>query len=148
MDKIIVRAPQINESIVLTKLILRSKAHWGYSKDFMKSVEKELSVNETYLKNAIAFVAESEGKIIGFVGLSLKRDEIEFLFIDPDYIGKGVGKILWDKIISKSQSVGIRSFKILSDPDAQPFYEKMGAKQIGMAKSSVRMLPLLEYTLN
>jgi len=148
MDKITVRKPQMSEADVLTKLILRSKAHWGYSKEFMKSVERELTVTESYLENAVAFIAESENQIVGVVGLSIERDEIEFLFVDPVYIGKGVGNILWDKIVSEGKSIGIRSFKILSDPDAQPFYEKMGAKQIGMARSSVRMLPLLQFTFD
>lgn len=147
MKSVFIRHPKESEALVLTKLILRSKAYWGYSEEFLKSVEKELTVTEHYLKNAVAFVAELDSKIVGIVGLSLKKDELEFLFIEPDYIGKGLGKLLWNKFLSEIRSQGITSFKILSDPGAEPFYQRMGAKRIGMAKSSVRMLPLLEFAV-
>jgi predicted N-acetyltransferase YhbS len=142
-----IRSPETEEAAILTKLILRSKAHWGYSEEFMKSVEKELTITGDYLKTAVVFVAEQKGNIVGIVGLSAKRDEMEFLFVDPDFMGQGIGRLLWEKIADESRRLEIPSFKILSDPGAEPFYLKMGAKRIGMARSSVRMLPLMEFSL-
>jgi GNAT superfamily N-acetyltransferase len=147
MENVFIRRPMQGEAYVLTSLVLRSKAYWGYSKEFLGSVERELTITEDYLKNAVAFIAESNCQPVGIVGLSLKRDELEFLFIDPEHIGKGVGKILWDRFVLELHALDIRSFKILSDPGAESFYQKMGAKRIGMAMSSVRMLPLLEFAI-
>lgn len=139
------KPPYENETALLTDLILRSKGYWGYTPDFLKSVEKELTVTQDYFKNAISFVLQYRDEVVGIVGLSIKKDELEFLFVEPTYIGKGFGRLLWEKILSEIQTKGIKSFKILSDPGAETFYLKMGAKRIGMAKSSVRMLPLLEF---
>lgn len=45
-----------------------------------------------YFPNIKLFVYEEEESIKGFMGVS--DDEIELLFVDPQYIGQGIGKQL------------------------------------------------------
>jgi len=76
--------------------------------------------------------------------------ELDKLFIDPNAMGLGVGRALFDRSMEMAQAADAKRIEILSDPDAAPFYERMGAKRIGEAPSDAipgRMLPLLEIRL-
>lgn len=61
--------------------------------------EKDFANLEPYAGQALAevpvlAVAETEDRVAGFIGLS--EDKIEMLFIDPTFIGKGIGHKLVD----------------------------------------------------
>lgn len=61
--------------------------------------EKDFKNLEPYVRQALAevpvlAVAETEDRVAGFIGLS--EDKIEMLFIDPTFIGKGIGHKLVD----------------------------------------------------
>lgn len=61
--------------------------------------EKDFANLEPYVRQALAevpvlAVAETEDRVAGFIGLS--EDKIEMLFIDPTFIGKGIGHKLVD----------------------------------------------------
>ena len=66
-------------------------------------------------------------------------------------MGLGVGRLLFEKIVDWIRIAGGRTMEILADPDAVPFYERMGAKRIGDAPSDAvpgRTLPLLVMTIS
>ena len=55
--------------------------------------ESEAVVRDTYLPNALTWVAEDKGEIIGFISV-LDQQFIGALFVDKRYHGKGVGQLL------------------------------------------------------
>lgn len=145
-----IRAANSNDSATLTDLALRSKAYWGYSKQFIALCEAELTISENYIANHPVYLLEKEKKIIAFFSFSLKKDELAMFFVDPNYIGQGIGKLLWTNMIKKAQALNIKQLTIDSDPFAEGFYLKMGAKKIGKTPSTVfpnRYLPLLKVEL-
>ncbi|MBL8092442.1 MAG: GNAT family N-acetyltransferase, partial [Anaerolineales bacterium] len=77
--------------------------------------------------------------------------ELGHLWVLPEYIGKGIGKQLLGHALERCKLLNISSLKIYADPNAQTFYEKMGAKKIGESKSDLfgqeRILPLMEIHL-
>ncbi|MEM7027629.1 MAG: GNAT family N-acetyltransferase, partial [Pseudomonadota bacterium] len=76
--------------------------------------------------------------------------EIELFFVDPPAMGQGVGGNLFKALIGHAKKRRIKTLSILSDPQAAPFYEKMGARQVGTAPSDAiagRRLPLLQITI-
>ena len=145
------RQANFTEETSLTDLAFRSKSFWGYSEAFMKSCKQELTLTSEYLKRSVHLVAERKGELVGFAALSgvhTKQDwELDFLFIEPKFIGLGLGKLLWEKIIRRAKNLGIKRLILASDPGAESFYLKMGAKRIGQRKSLARYIPLLEFHL-
>ena len=97
------------------------------------------------------FLAEEHGQIVGFYGFRRNEGEIFLhdLFIEPKSIGKGVGKQLWEHALQTARENQYEKFLIESDPFAEEFYIKMGAKRIGevVSPGSNRSLPLLEFSL-
>ena len=139
----------------ISALAQRSKAHWGYSAEFMAQCQGELTYSVAQLQDPLAhfFAATIECRPVGFyvlVGLDEQRVELEALFVDPAYFGRGLGKRSWQHAVELGCALGYKSMLIHSDPFAEPFYLHMGAKRIGQRPSASipgRQLPLLEMDL-
>lgn len=135
----------------LSDLALRAKAYWPYDAQFIKDCADDLRVSPERAAGGLIFVAEDSGKVIGFYGFGNDDSEPEMthLFLEPEKIGRGFGKKLWNEAIAFAISHGWKSFKIVADPyAAENFYLPMGCKQIGEIESSVRPgrnLPLLRF---
>lgn len=145
----IVREALLKEANELSNLALSSKATWHYSEEFILACKEDLTITERYIKNNYVYILEEKHEIIGFFSFQRKEvDSLDFLYLHPSYKGKGHGKILWEGVIQKATELNIKSFTIDSDPNAEGYYIKMGAKLIGETPSTVfkdRLLPLLQY---
>ncbi|MFG3433140.1 GNAT family N-acetyltransferase [Lysinibacillus fusiformis] len=147
------RRAQVADSIILSNLAYRSKAYWGYTEDFLqKCKEKDaLTVTKDYIENNSVYLIESDNKVIAFYSFAINEQKLDALFLDPDYIGKGLGKIIWNHLLNKAKELELREFTIDSDPNAEGFYLKMGALNIGSTLSTVfpdRSLPLMKVKVN
>jgi GNAT superfamily N-acetyltransferase len=72
------------------------------------------------------------------------------LFVDPTALRHGVGTILFGWAAEVARDMGARRVFIEADPDAAPFYRRMGARDAGLAPSGSiagRMLPRLVFEL-
>lgn len=132
----------------LSALCRRSKAHWGYDAAFMEACRDELTVHP----EDEAVVAELDGVMAGTAQVHPHEAgaELAHFFVDPPFMGQGVGRALFGWCTGRAQVIGATRLLIDADPQAQPFYEAMGAIQIGTSPSASipgRMLPLLEYRI-
>jgi GNAT superfamily N-acetyltransferase len=76
---------------------------------------------------------------------------LDHMFILPEYHNKGIGREFFKDINKLIISGKIKNLLwIFVDPYAKGFYEKMGAKQIRLSKSSIlnRDIPVFQYKLN
>ncbi len=97
-------------------------------------------------------VAEVDQHLAGIaqVDMSGTFADLEKLFVDPVYIGKGLGRVLFEWCVQEACRLGSDRLMIEADPEAAPFYKRMGAKTVGTAPSASipgRELPLLEYRI-
>lgn len=148
----IIRSVRDEELDQLNKLILRSKAIWGYDDAFMAACTEELSLCPDDLKQTDVAVAERASKIAGVAQVRIVEQEAELLklFVDPRAIGSGVGQALFEWSCGVARDGGAQGLMIDSDPYAAPFYRQMGARDIGLAPSDSipgRMLPMLLFAL-
>lgn len=138
------------EAAELSALALRSKAHWGYSTEFLEACRRELTVAESQL--VAVTVADAGGMIAGF---SLLEDheadtELAMLFVDPPWIGHGIGGRLLAAALATARSRGHRHVDLDADPGAAPFYLKYGAQHLADVPSGSipgRLLPRLRFRL-
>ena len=138
-----------DEAAALTDIALRSKAHWGYDQAFMDACRDELTVTAASMRLGENWLAEdAAGQIAGFFRLRAKNDiaEVYDLFVEPDCIGSGLGRLLWDKLEALAAEMNVDTIGIDADPHAVDFYTHMGATVVGEAPSGSipgRMLPRL-----
>ena len=135
---------------LLSELARRSKAHWGYGPSFMQDCAGELRVRV----EARDYFFASQGEVImGFYGLERTRErtiELEALFVDPPYIGKGVGRLLFGDAITRARLQGAARLSIQSDAYASDFYRHCGCRYMGMrASGSIpgRKLPVFTFDM-
>lgn len=148
----LIRPAEAREAEALTALVLRSKAHWGYDEAFMKAAVPELTILASHLTGNAAFVANDEARLLGFYILNVETGvpTLRDLWVEPGLIGTGVGGALWRHMLGEARRLAYASVRIESDPNAAPFYRKMGARETGSVRSTViegRVLPVFEIAL-
>ena len=119
----IVRDAHATDGEVLSVLAMRSKAHWGYPDEFLAACREELTYDERYLGG---------------------------LFVEPAFIGTGLGRALMRHALAAARASGARTMVIHGDPNAGPFYEASGAVVVGRVPSGSipgRTLPTFEIDL-
>jgi GNAT superfamily N-acetyltransferase len=152
------RPAKAAECAMLSDLALRSKAYWGYDPVFVQACRDDLSVDPRDAKaGRVVVLVEDEtplGLYVLAAGERPHEAQINLLFVEPDAIGTGAGRALWDHLVAKARAEGYRRLRIESDPFALGFYQSMGACLSGKARSAVhnrdgseRFLPLLHYDL-
>ncbi len=147
-----VRRARPEEAEVLTDLVTRSKAHWGYDEDFMNACRAELAVTAARIARENLYVYDAGDGPEGTYELGIDGDEGEvgLMFVDPNSMGKGIGGALWRHMEAQARERGLRRLVIDSDPQAEGFYQAMGARTIGTTPSGSipgREIPHLEKVL-
>ncbi|OUQ85356.1 N-acetyltransferase [Brevibacillus brevis] len=149
-----IRRGKGQEASELSELAYRSKAYWGYSDEFMEACRDDLTLSSAYIETQEVYVLEDEGSIKGFMSLEKDAEQeqwlLGYLFMEPEAVGKGYGKVLWQHMVEVAQKLDIPVITIHSDPYAEPFYLSRGAKRVGEIASTVfpgRTLPLLEVEI-
>ncbi|AUY51672.1 GNAT family N-acetyltransferase [Streptomyces sp. CB01881] len=143
-----IRPARPDEAERLTELALRSKAYWGYDEAFLEACREELTLDPAGIEPRRTAVAEADGRVLGFVTLvgTPPEGELGMLFVEPDTIGRGVGRSLVAHLRAQAAALGFRRLTLDADPNAEPFYLAMGATRIGTTPSESipgRELPLL-----
>ncbi|MFD4016785.1 MULTISPECIES: GNAT family N-acetyltransferase [Streptomyces] len=147
-----IRAGEAAEAAALTDLALRSKGHWEYDAEFLAACREELTMLPAEVAARRTAVAEEDGRILGFTTLDGEPPEgaLGMMFVEPDTIGRGVGRRLFSHTVDEARRLGFTRLTIDADPHAEPFYRAMGAVRIGATPSGSipgRELPLLEVVL-
>lgn len=150
---IAVRPARRGEAVSLTALCLRSKAHWGYDAEFMRLCVPSLTVSEESIaEGRVLVAADGSGRTVGTASVGRDGDDAELalMFVEPSAIGGGTGRLLFEAAVGLARKLGYRRMTILADPNAAPFYERMGARFLRNESSDAipgRVLPFYEYDL-
>ncbi|MDD9380730.1 GNAT family N-acetyltransferase [Streptomyces sp. ZAF1911] len=135
------RAARAGEAAELTRLVMRSKAHWGYGARFLAACAPELRIGAGDEVRRRIVVAEGPAGAVGsrsgdgplvVLGLASLDGEPPFgrlglLFVEPAAIGGGVGRLLYRDVLRRAAGLGFRRLLIDADPHAAGFYRAMGA---------------------
>ena len=99
-------------------------AHPFLSDEFHQMVKG--AMKDMYMPNSDTWVFEDSGNIIGFI--SMMKNEIGGLFVDPNQQAKGVGTSLVNHMNQFHEILEVEVFE--NNKIGKPFYEKYGFKMI------------------
>lgn len=140
------------DASVLTELTVRSKSYWDYSDELIESWSEDLKVSSDYILEKEVYKLIIDDALIGYYSyFKLNDDEVklENLFIEPNFIGKGYGKLLMLDFTQRIKN-DFKKVTLDADPNAEDFYTKIGFKVVGKLKSSIkdRFLPIMEMRID
>ena len=138
---------------MLTEIAFAAKRHWGYPESWIQSWAEILTVTPGQVAANPTFAAIEDDCVVGFSSLTTEpRPDLTHLWVLPSAMGRGVGRALFEHAAKQARALGLASFEIESDPNAEAFYLRMGAERVGTSVSEIegerRELPLLIYKLS
>ena len=139
----------------LTAIAHAAKSHWDYPEAWIRSWSEQLTVTRDDVDAQRVFLIEERGETLGFYALSGHGAtlELDHLWIDPPGIGRGLGRDLLEHACGEARNAGAKRIETDSDPFAEGFYERMGARRIGktpapMDGAADRYLPRMALPLD
>jgi N-acetylglutamate synthase-like GNAT family acetyltransferase len=149
-----IRRATSDESDQLTALAHAAKRHWNYPQEWIDSWASDLTLTPEFIASNEVFVAIIDGAIAGCGALVVGEHlaELEHMWIYPDQMGKGVGRALFEHTSRRAAQLGFSELELSADPNAEAFYERMGAKRIGEIPADMfgqaRVLPRMRVDLD
>lgn len=148
----IIRSARAGEENVLTAIVRRSKASWGYDAAFMDRYRAELTVTAAHINDGHLLVAVVDTVLAGMVRWESAPPiaELTDLWVDPPFLGHGLGRLLLETAADSAQLEGISHFAFDADPHAEAFYLHLGAIRVGdtiSERTPGRILPRMELNL-
>jgi len=148
-----IRRVKLEEAETLTQIAIAAKRHWDYPEHWMELWIPQLTFSPAYFEENESWVAELDSEAIAFYTLQEKDGNawLENIWVLPEYIGKGVGRQLFEHVVELARQRGYQALQLEAEPSAVGFYEKMGMRKIGEYQyeldSQMRVLPLMEIKL-
>jgi GNAT superfamily N-acetyltransferase len=139
----LIRRAVAQEAEQLSALALRAKAHWEYADAQLAAWQPSLAISAESVLVRPTFVAELDGRIVGFYSLtpSASAWEIDNLWVAPECMGRGFGRALVSHALQTAAAGGASSVLVDADPNAEPFYVACGAKQVGEVPAPIEGQP-------
>jgi GNAT superfamily N-acetyltransferase len=142
------------DSHILTEIAHAAKRHWGYPERWIIQWKEVLSITPEFVSTNEVYVATQGDKEMGFYALLLsnRRAVLEHMWVDPASIGGGIGRALFDHAVRTAASLNACEIEIESDPNAEGFYLRMGARRVGevvsVLEGQTRVLPRLIFVVS
>jgi GNAT superfamily N-acetyltransferase len=117
---------------MLSRIAFASKRYWGYPDAWMESWREVLTVRPAFIKNHEVYTASRESDVLGFYAL-VRREEclsLEHFWVLPEVMNRGVGRSMFEHALKRARVMGFQSLEIESDPNAEGFYRRMGARRV------------------
>jgi N-acetylglutamate synthase-like GNAT family acetyltransferase len=116
----------------LREIAVNAKAHWGYDRARVEDWALQGDFEPESMRERLVYVAEAEGEPVGWAAL-IQRGEVgwlEDLWVEPAWIGRGVGRLLFEHVAVRARELGAKRLEWEAEPNATGFYERMGAAYI------------------
>ena len=136
---------------ILTAIAFAAKRHWGYSEEMIELWRDELTIAPSYIAANRVFSAVAPLGTVGVAALAEHDADwwLDHMWVWPAASGQGVGRRLLDRIVGELSRERVERLKVIADPNAVGFYERLGFRRVGEhpSKPAGRMLPVLEFSL-
>jgi ribosomal protein S18 acetylase RimI-like enzyme len=132
-----IRNARPDEALALEALQRRSSDVW-------EEYRAQLAANPDAIEPPHSAIAEGRvrvaldtlGRLLGFaVALPVRggRCELDDLFVEPECMGRGVGRRLVDDVATRAAAAGASHLDVIANPNALGFYERLGFEITGRA---------------
>jgi len=106
--EITVRPARPPEGERLREIAITSKSTWGYDLDRVRRWAALGDFSDEGLRKKEFYVADAEGEAVGWAPLTPKGEVcwLDDLWIDPAWMGRGLGTLLFQHAVARARQVG------------------------------------------
>ena len=139
------------DNLILTEITKKSKAYWNYSEEQIEKWSDALTISSEYISENETYKLVIDDQIIGYYSFVVNDciATLDNMFISPEYIGRGFGKILMNDFMERISKTENKKIVLEAEPNAESFYKKFGFTVTSKIESSIkeRFLPIMEIDL-
>ncbi|HYC94220.1 MAG TPA: GNAT family N-acetyltransferase [Sphingomicrobium sp.] len=118
-----IRLARPEERDELEELQRRASLALAEYRDDLEAHADAIHLPQEQLDRGAVFVAELEGRPVGFAALD--GPELDGLFVEPGLWRRGIGRMLVEAATHEARRRGL-SLTVLGNPSARKFYERCG----------------------
>lgn len=137
----------------LTQISISAKRHWKYPEVWIQLWIPSMTITEEYIEIHETWIAMIKDGPVAYYSFNENEDGfwLDNLWVLPEYMGQGIGKTLFEHALERCKAMGVSTLKIEADPNAESFYERMGARKVSEHTTEIqgepRVLPVMEINL-
>ena len=118
----------------------------------MENWSELLTITKSYIETSSVYKLLVDNLTIGYYSyVHLNKNEVELdnLFVLPNYIGSGFGKLLLNDFLNRIRHTEIKKVILESEPNTEKFYDSFGFIKIGQKETTIkdRYLPIMELKM-
>ncbi|HEX7125946.1 MAG TPA: GNAT family N-acetyltransferase [Thermodesulfobacteriota bacterium] len=138
------------EAPALSAIALAAGRAWGYAEADLARWRSELTLAADLFLDGVVRVAQQGGEVRGFYALrpGRPRASLAHLWVCPGHWRRGLGRQLLADALEEARRRGALGLEVESDPHAEAFYLRDGARRVGAVPAPTstdpaRVLPRL-----
>jgi GNAT superfamily N-acetyltransferase len=137
----------------LTQISILAKRNWEYPESWIQLWIPSLTITAEYIDAHEVWMMVVEDQPVAYYSFNGNEEGfwLDNLWVLPEYMGQGIGKTLFQHALERCKTLGVSILKIEADPNAQSFYERMGAHKVSEHSAEIqgepRVLPVMEINL-
>lgn len=109
--------------------------------EFFRERYSKKNIQDMWGKDDYVLVAEKDTRLVG-VGRAKKNGWITHVYVSGNYMGKGIGQTLMQKMESWLRRNSIKYAKLNSSLFALEFYKRLGYKKITLRRKIYHGIPM------
>ena len=146
-----IRDARPDEALSLEALQRRSSDVWEeYRAQLAANPDAIEPPQRAIADGRVRVAVDALGRLLGFsVVLPIRggRCELDDLFVEPDSMGRGVGRLLVADVATRAAAAGASHVDVIANPNALGFYERLGFEITGRASTRFGDAPRMSLEL-
>jgi GNAT superfamily N-acetyltransferase len=131
----LIRDARPDEAFALESLQRRASDVWEeYRAQLAAHPDVIATPHHAIAEGRVRVAVHASGRLLGFSGvlpIENGRCELDDLFVEPDRMRLGVGRLLVADLASSAAAAGARYVDVIANPNALRFYERVGFRASG-----------------
>ena len=148
----LIRDARPDEALALEALQRRSSDVWESDRASLAAHPDAIEPpHRAIAEGRVRVAVDASGRRLGFsVVLTVTdgRCELDDLFVEPDAMRQGVGRLLVDDVVSRAAAAGATYVDVIANPNALGFYERVGFEITGEASTRFGSAPRMSRALS
>ena len=151
MDENSPRPARPDEQPALERILRRASLEAPDYRDQLLTPPEVLALPVEQIEAARVFVSTVDRKPAGFCVImpaSAGEAELEGLFVDPPFWGRGLGRLLVHHAATVASGMGATRMSVITGREARVFYEKCGFAVAGETRTQFAPALVMHLALN